>query len=283
MTQEQIDVRSERAEKDLFVISPTDDGWRVRSAHNPSQYHLVSGDCLRCSCPDFEKHVAEDPNWTCKHILAVQDYQAKTSGQQNPETYEEAERAAMQSETAPPQPENGNASPQAQMLVKRSLSPDGRIDSISIEFSSQITEATPTQIKNRAFKTLKLQTEIVRNFLASQSNKADGNKAPSEPKKANGAVSAKLLDVGSTNGQYGERFYLNVDVNGRRARFFGTLGQIVRAIAAASEKLSTQELEPGLRVDLPCRVIAQESSDGRYLNVTHVLPADYRRKGNGAA
>ena len=72
-------------------------------------------------------------------------------------------------------------------------------------------------------------------------------------------------------------------MNGRRARFFGTLGQIVRAIAAAGEKLSTQEVEPGLRVDLPCRVIAQQSSDGRYLNVVQVLPADYRRKGNGAA
>ena len=285
MTQEQFDVRSERAEKDLFVISTTDEGWRVRSAHNPSRYYLVAGDGegVRCTCPDFENH-SEDPGWTCKHILAVQDFQAKTGAAHSPaEAYSSEERAAIQAEgSSQVQPQNTNPVP-SQMVIKRSLSPDGRIDSISIEFSSLITEATSTQIKNRALKTLKLQTEIVRNFLTDPPNKAEGNKSSPEPKKGNGAVSAKLLDVGSTNGHYGERFYLNVDVNGRRARFFGTLGQIVRAIAAAGEKLSTQELEPGLRVDLPCRVIAQESSDGRYLNVMQVLPADYRRKGNGAA
>jgi len=215
MTQEQFDSRSERAEKDLLVISTTDEGWRVRSAHNPSRYYLVSGDgeTLRCSCPDFEKHGAEDPSWTCKHILAIQYYQRKPGAARSMEVYSSEERAAIQTEgssqvkSGQVQPENTNSIP-SQMVLKRSLSPDGRIDSISI---------------------------------------------------------------------------LNVDVNGRRARFFGTLGQIVRAIAAAGEKLSTQEVEPGLRVDLPCRVIAQQSSDGRYLNVVQVLPADYRRKGNGAA
>ena len=56
MTQEQFDVRLKRAEKELFVISPAEDGWRVRSAHNPSQYYLVSAEqhALFCSCPDFE-------------------------------------------------------------------------------------------------------------------------------------------------------------------------------------------------------------------------------------
>jgi hypothetical protein len=40
MTQEQFDVRSKRAAQELFVISPTDNGWRVRLAHNPSQHYL---------------------------------------------------------------------------------------------------------------------------------------------------------------------------------------------------------------------------------------------------
>src|SRR5437879_2313729 len=102
MTQEQFDVRSKRAAQELFVISPTDknDGWRVRSAHNPSQHYLVSGDGegLRCDCPDFETH-SEDPSWSCKHILAVQNCQAKTHGKEKRETYEDAERAAIQTET----------------------------------------------------------------------------------------------------------------------------------------------------------------------------------------
>ncbi len=39
------------------------------------------------------------------------------------------------------------------------------MNSISIEFSSAVDETTVAQIKNRALKTLKLQTEIVRSFL----------------------------------------------------------------------------------------------------------------------
>lgn len=102
MTQEQFDVRSKRAAQELFVISTTDDGWRVRSAHNPSQHYLVSGDGegLCCNCPDFETH-SEDRDWTCKHILAVQDYEAKTSGKQKSETCEDAERAAFRLKLCP--------------------------------------------------------------------------------------------------------------------------------------------------------------------------------------
>jgi hypothetical protein len=108
MTQEQFDVRVKRATQELFVISPTDtnDAWRVRSAHNPSQHYLVSGDGegLCCDCPDFETH-SEDPNWSCKHIPAVQNYQAKTQGNEKREEkrgiYDDAERAAIQAETVP--------------------------------------------------------------------------------------------------------------------------------------------------------------------------------------
>jgi hypothetical protein len=153
----------------------------VRSAHNPSQYHLVSGDGegLRCSCPDFEKHVTEDPNWTCKHILAVEnyqkkDYQAKTAGQEKPESYEAAERAAIASEAAP-QREKSADPPKTQMLVKRSLSPDGRIDSISLEFSFDLAEESATNVKSRALKALKLQTEIVQSFLGSSKSTGRGN------------------------------------------------------------------------------------------------------------
>lgn len=277
MTQEQFDTRSERAGKELFVISTTEEGWRVRSAHNPSRYYLVSGDGegLRCTCPDFETHFPEDPGWACKHILAVQDYQAKV-GVTHPQGDEHSseERATIQAEgSREVRPGNGNSAP-AQMVIKRSISPDGRIDSISIEFSSAVDETTVAQIKNRALKTLKLQTEIVRNFL----NGPNG-KASSTPAKTNGAVAARLLDVGVANGQYGDRFYLNVEVNGRRARFFGTTGQIARAISAAGEKLLAKNVAPGLRVDLPCRVITQESADGRYLNVTQVLPSQYQKGG----
>jgi hypothetical protein len=139
---------------------------------NPSQHYLVSGDGegLRCSCPDFETH-SEDPSCTCKHMLAVEDYQRKTATGHSPgDGYSSEERAAIKAEaSAQIEPRNGKSengeSVPAQMLIKRSISPDARIDSMSIEFTSVVDDNTVAQIKTRALKTLKLQTEIVQNFL----------------------------------------------------------------------------------------------------------------------
>jgi hypothetical protein len=285
MTQEQLEVRKERAEQEVFVITAAEEGWRVRSARNPSRFYLVSGDGagFRCTCPDFQSHAPQDPAWRCKHVLAVQDHQAKT-GAADSETERELaeERAAVQAEgSGQAQPVDGEPTA-AQMLIKRSISPDGRIDSISSEFAFPLAEATVNRIKDRALKTLKLQTEIVKGFLnGAGAERSSGKRRQSQTQKGNGAVFARLLDVGVTNGQYGERFYLNVEVNGRRARMFGTAAQIARAISTAGERLFAQDIEPGLRVDLPCRVFTEESRDGRYLNVTRVLPLP--RQGNQGA
>ena len=37
MTQEQFEVHKQRAERDVFVITAAEEGWRVRSARNPSR------------------------------------------------------------------------------------------------------------------------------------------------------------------------------------------------------------------------------------------------------
>jgi hypothetical protein len=285
MTQEQFAVRKERAEREVFIITAATEGWRVRSARNPSRFYLVSGSGarLQCTCPDFQNHTAQDPGWQCKHMLSVQDHQAKT-GATDPQTERELaeERAAVQIENAA-KAEAVNGEPAAaQMLIKRSISPDGRIDSISIEFAFALAEASAAQITDRALKTLKLQTDIVKGFLNGSNAKRNPSRAGQpQAHKANGAAFARLLDVGVTNGQYGERFYLNVEVNGRRARMFGTAAQIARAISTVGEKLFAQDIEPGLQVDLPCRVLTQESRDGRYLNVTRVLPLP-RQANSGA-
>ena len=157
MTQEQFGSRKERAERDVFVITAAEQGWRVRSARNPSKYYLVSanGTELQCTCPDFQAHATEDPTWRCKHVLAVQDHQAKT-GAADPQTECELaeERAAVQTEGSVEVVQRPNGEPSAaQMLIKRSISPDGRIDSISIEFTLPLSEATVSQIRDRAAKT----------------------------------------------------------------------------------------------------------------------------------
>src|SRR5437016_3168923 len=98
MTQPQFETRSQRAVRELFVISPGEEGWRVRTASNPSQYYQVSANenGLVCNCPDFQDNVSADPNWKCKHVLAVEDYQTKTSGNGAAAGYEEQERASIQ-------------------------------------------------------------------------------------------------------------------------------------------------------------------------------------------
>jgi len=284
MTQEQFVSRKERAEQDVFVITAAEHGWRVRSARNPSRFYLVSATeaGLQCTCPDFQGHAAQDPTWKCKHVLAVQDHQAKTGGT-DPQTERELadERAAVQAEgSAQVQPVNAEPTA-AQMLIKRSISPDGRIDSISIEFAFAVFNATVSQIRDRAAKTLKLQTEIVKGFLNGAAKTNSGRRSQPQAHKDNGATFARLLDVGVTNGQYGERLYLNVAVNGRRARFFGSANEIARAISTAGERVYATAIEPGMRLNLPCLVLTKESADGRYLNVTRVLPLP--RQGNGGA
>src|ERR1019366_2206938 len=66
--------------------------------------------------------------------------------------------------------------PPVQMLIKRSVSPDGRIDSVSVEFSMPVSDQTETEIKAKALKSLYLQREIVTSFL-----KLNGHTVPAAP------------------------------------------------------------------------------------------------------
>jgi SWIM zinc finger len=278
MTQEQFRTRVQSAEREVFIVTQAENGWRVRSPRNPSQFYLVSptDTGLTCSCPDFQSHAAEDPGWTCKHMLAVQGREAKPSPASAAPagTYADEERAAIQAEGAPRTANVETEKPEseklpAQMVIKRSVSPDGRIDSVSVEFTTWVTGMTGQLVKNQAQRILKLQNEIVSGFL-----KSNRPARPSVPQKTNGAAPARLIDVGSMNGQYGERYYLNVEVNGRRSRFFGTLNQIADAIAMAGRELIAEEIEPGMLLNLPCKALTERSADGRYVNVTRVLPVN---------
>jgi hypothetical protein len=268
MTQEQFRTRVDRAEREVFVISQGEDGYHVRSVRNPANSYLVSdmeGGWL-CSCPDFETH-AEDPSWFCKHILAVKNKYPER------DNYEAEERAAIGSEeTAPEEPKP--VEPPAQMVIKRSVSPDGRIDSVSIEFSLPVSGASEGGIKFQAERALRLQTEIARQFL-SMNDKRPATAEHSQPQRGNGngsVASARVLDVGVSNGPYGERFFLNVAVGRDRARMFGSAKKIADALKALGENIPPEELGAGMRFNLPCRVTTERSADGRYLNVTQVLP-----------
>src|SRR3989442_14446880 len=73
MTTEQIEKRKDRAENESLIISLNDGGgFRVYSPAYPTKIYTVdkgpSGPT--CTCPDYQLHKA-DPDWQCKHIIAV--------------------------------------------------------------------------------------------------------------------------------------------------------------------------------------------------------------------
>ena len=74
------------------------------------------------------------------------------------------------------------------------------------------------------------------------------------------------------NGKWGERLSLNVQINGRTSRLFGSPKQLAERIQSAGYEIDPANLEPGLRLNLACRVTTKPSDDGRYLNVEKVLP-----------
>jgi hypothetical protein len=285
MTHTQFEARKERSANGALIASKTEDGFRVYSLHNPSKIYLVTNDGQRwtCTCPDFEFHQA-DSTWRCKHILAVAPWPNGEEAQALPSA--DAESAAP-----PATDDSGNGSsprkrrihrdsPPVQMLIKRSVSPDGRIDSVSVEFSMPVSDITESEIKAKALTTLQLQREIVTLFLKLNGRPAPDAPAHTEsapqalPENGNGKpVFARMIDIGKVNGKWGARFCINFQVDGRKCRLFGSAEQLATHMAAAGYDIDPENITEGLRLNLACRAITKPSDDGRYLNVERVLPA----------
>lgn len=293
MTQQQLAARQERAGNEAFVASKTEEGFRVYSIHSPSRIYIVKpdGDRWTCTCRDFELHKT-DTIWRCKHILAVAPWPEKERAAvpepANGEPPEAAAPPVVSEEAKPSKPRarKGNNGA-AQMVIKRSVSPDGRIDSVSVEFALPIAQATGDEIKDKALTTLHLQKEIVGAFL-----KLNGAKAPitapvkapqPQPTNTDGKpIPAEMIDIGKVNGKWGERYCINLAVNGRRSRLFGSAEQLAQHLVAAGCEVDPESIQEGVKLDLACRVTVKPSADGKYLNVEQVFPPAVRlAKGGG--
>ena len=285
MTQEQFESRKERAENGALIASRTEEGFRVYSIANPSQIYLVrqEGEAWTCTCPDFETHKA-DSTWRCKHILLVAPWQKREQAQAPAPANGEARAAApaagaeASQEPAIRKRRSGKGpNGSAQMLIKRSVSPDGRIDSVSVEFSMPVSDISNGEIKDKAVRTLELQKEIVGTFLKLNAQKPT-TATPSPvpiPQGNQGAdgkpVSARMIDIGRVRGKWGDRLCINLQVNGRWSRIFGSADQLALQIARAGYHIDPANIEQGLRLNLACLVITQPSADGKYLNIARVL------------
>jgi SWIM zinc finger len=283
MTQQQYEKRKERAQTEPLVISRTEEGFRVYSPAEPTKSYIVAGskEAPTCTCPDFQYHEG-DPQWQCKHILAVLHQLSKPNPQNGPDGYEATEREAIQDqaqltkerkEKASAEPPSSNGT--SQMLLKRSVSPDGRIDSLSVEFSCPVEKTSAREIKSRALKTLKLQSEIVASFL--NGSKKDNGPLPEAKSGSGGVIPAQMLNIGGMDGKWGRRLFINVKVNGQTSKLFGNRKQLGEFIAAAGFASMADHIDEGMPLNLACRAITKPSEDGRFLNIERVLPLGGRR------
>lgn len=268
-----------------YIITDSDEGFRVYAASDPKRRFLVSGtpQAPTCTCMPADEQ-SNDPEQYCEHILAVLSERSVIDSGNGAASYEDEERRAIQEEgrmsadsrravAAPVSPTPTT------MLLKRSASPDGRIDSLSVEFSCAIDSLTPDKVKDKARRLLVLQSGIIAGFMqANPARRSNGNggdtRSSQRPAEQNGGapVSAQLVDVGGMDGKWGRRMFINVNIDGRTVRFFGTRNQLADALSASGYDDLASELEEGLTLDVPCRVTTKPSPDGRYLNVTKVLP-----------
>lgn len=187
-----------------------------------------------------------------------------------------------------PNPQNGahdnlpsasvSPSPPAHMIIKRSLSPDGRIDSISVQIELVISDEPASEIKTKAGRALALQTEIVRDYIQSQEPSVPGPPAKSVASQPSSGqpqgTPAELLSIGSMDGKWGHRYFLNVKVNGQTAKLFGSPKQLVFQLAKVGQLLPPEAISDGLKLNLACRAVTETSKDGRYLNVVQLYPAE---------
>jgi len=296
MDDSELEQRKTRAANETLVIAPTEGGFRVYSPANITHIFMVSGipDLPQCNCGEFEAKKS-DPEWRCKHILAVLNQRDKRQGSkpgsEAPQTRERSESEPKTSERVEKKkskaPLNGKHS---QMIIKRSVSPDGYIDSLSVQFSNPTGGSTDEEIKHEAAKALKLQAEIVGEFLkgngsrrpdsqAQEKNNGGANaieknqNSPSQP--ANGgdsAVPAQLLNIAGMNTRGGWKTFLNVQVNGTTTKLFGDRRELGKFITAAGFASIADHISQGMMLNLPCKVVTKLSQDGKYINIERVFP-----------
>ena len=271
MTQPQFEKRQERAENEIFVISKTEEGFRVYNPAYPTNSYTVSGspEAPACTCSDFQYHEG-DPNWRCKHILAVLEQVAKSDSHvPQTDSYEDEERAALQEETGgKPRRKRTVATTNGlpKMLIKRSASPDGRIDSLSVEFSCPVDAARTGEVRSQAERILDLQSEVIEGFLG-RNHKTQRRETPQ-----NGTVPAQMLSIAGMNGKWGRRLFINVQANGHTLKLFGSKKELAEALTTAGFPDYAGTIVEGVRFNLPCQIVTKPSADGRYINIEKVLP-----------
>jgi len=256
-------------DKKAWIIARTGDGFRVYTPGNLGDVHTVRTNGIpTCTCREYNAP-GRGERAPCIHISVVLAAQGGRFAPQAIPAISPATRV-----TKADNPERGGSVPSEdttrQMLLKRSVSPDGRIDSLSVEFSLPVAKLSTSDIKASASRALALQSEIVESFLGSKGN---GNGQSHETEHDDGTIYARITGVDAMDTKWGRRLYLTFAVNNERLRLFGSPRRLGEILTFAGFPEHSRQITEGLELDLPCRVIVEPTPDGRYMNVRRVFPA----------
>jgi hypothetical protein len=255
--------------EERLIISLNDEGnFKVYSPAYPTKSYTVIGtpEGPKCTCPDFEGH-KNDPEWKCQHMLAVLNLLNKSS---EPVSVQTKEPQPAKEENVD-QTNNG-----LRMEIKRSISLDGKINSLSIKALYPVESGSAEEIKEDAERLIGVVSEIVENFKGEN----EGNPAQRTPQQnsGNGSVPAQMLSVGGMKGTWGgRRLFLNFDVNGQTLKLFGSRNELAKYISYAGFPDLSERIGEGTMLNLPCRVVTKPSPDGKYLNIERVYPIEALR------
>lgn len=257
-------------DKKTWVIARMGDAFKVYSPTDPADIQTVRTTGIpSCTCADFNRE-----GKLCIHIevvLAARGGRLAPAPIVIPPATPDTRGSGPERGTSPSAEESGS-----QMLLKRSVSPDGRIDSLSVEFSLPVGKLTTNDIKTSASKALALQSEIVQGFLGKRERPAPVAALLQEPQIPDGSLEARIKGIHAMDTKWGRRLYLAFFVNGEHLRLFGSPKKLSEILGFAGYREYAEDISEGLELDLPCRVVVEPSPDGRFMNVRRVFPPKAR-------
>lgn len=78
------------------------------------------------------------------------------------------------------------------------------------------------------------------------------------------------------DGRFGRRLFITVQANGDNLRLFGNKKQLGEHLTAVGCVQLAGRIAEGLQINANCRILTKPSQNGKYTDITQVLPAGRR-------
>lgn len=260
-----------------FKLIRTNKGFQVRSGTRTYEV-TVENESIVCNCSTFQKQ-QKDSGYYCSHITAAlaefetqETSSTATEQVDNKSVVSSRPNGAAKVPLAFPVKEAPVPSKQTHILIKRSLSADARIDSISIEVDFSLVEENETVVKAQALKALKLQDSIIKEFIGLDQTKEDLPEPPQVVSPTNSvpqeAVDAIMTKVGIAQNR---SYYIILELpEGKTAKLFGNQKSLSNQIAVVGFSFPPEKIVEGIVLNIPCRVTT--ILNGKFINVDRVFP-----------